>query len=191
MGLSKRSHNGELQSKCNCWTLCLPNSGYKKPQNRPPFKDSMHSSENTIARLPCDLYTHASIGCDGDILHVLFNVIILHSSVNCTKQIWMEVFRFRIIVSDSPDLHSKKLACLFVFVDMKMRKFMFIFWCLLSGCCCSKYCLRLKSTRWQVPKKIICFLHRWESAQYNVKSSASGIWFCPDFLFQFFKVVMP
>lgn len=52
----------------------------------------------------------------------------------------MEVFSFKMIVSDSPDIHSKKLACLFVFVDIKMRKFMFICWYLLSRCCCSKYC---------------------------------------------------
>lgn len=103
----------------------------------------------------------------GTFFHILLNNISFtiltlkwkYSSVNnCIKQIWMEMFRFRALVSD---LHSEKLACLFISVDINLRKFMFIFWCLLSGCYCSKHCPRLKSTKCQLPKKIICFLHRW------------------------------
>lgn len=122
---------------------------------------------------------------------VSFTILTLkweQSSVNyCTEQTWMEVFSFKMIVSGSPDIPSKKLACLFVSVDMKMRKFMFICWYLLSRGCCSKYCLGLKNTRCRFQRKSSVCCSWWDPAQYHVKSSASGICFCPDVLFQFLK----
>lgn len=46
---------------------------------------------------------------------------------NYFKHVWVSEFSFRIIVSGSPNLYSKKFSCLLIFIDTNMRKHVYFF----------------------------------------------------------------